>query len=136
MDQLGIPQPYILYTSSAKVKDWLHDFSQENYCIDGDFDKSRGMYGVLMKEGYQYRAVLNAIKKYVETGKKTYVIYHCGAPTKSATLTQKRKRVVRQFEEMRKNLESIGLNVWPVVCMGALPQDRGNESLKKLVVVK
>jgi hypothetical protein len=135
-NQLGVPQPYILYTSSAKVQDWLSNNSRENYCTDGDFDKSRDMYGVQMKEGYQYRAVLNAIKKYVETGKKTYVIYHCGAPSKTATLIQKRKKVVGQFEEMRKNLESIGLNVWPVVYMGALPQDRENDSLKELVVVK
>ncbi len=136
LSELGVPQPYILYTSSAKVQDWLENNSRETYYTDREFDKSRDMYGVQMKEGYQYRVVLNAINKYVETGKKTYVIYHCGAPTKTATLTQKRKKVIENFEEMRKNLKSLGLNVWPIVYMGALPQDRENDDMKELVSVK
>lgn len=134
LQELGVPQPYIIYTSSAKVKDWLSNNSRFEYCTDGEFDESRDMYGVQMKEGYQYRVVMNAIKKYVETGKKTYVIFHCGAPTKKATLTKKRKQVIEKFEEMRKDLESIGATVWPIMYMGALPQDRENDDLKMLVV--
>jgi len=133
LNELGVPQPYIIYTSSAKVQDWLSNNSREDYCTDGEFDESRDMYGVQMKEGYQYRVVLNAIKKYVSTGKKTYVIYHCGAPTQKATLTEKRKKVIEHFEEMRKDLESIGLTVWPIKYMGALPQDREKDDMRTLV---
>lgn len=133
MKELGVPQPYILYTSSAKVQDWMDNHSQENYCRDGDFDEERDMFGMIMKEGYQYRAVLRAISKYADTGKKSYVMFHCGAPTKKAPLSVKRRKVLEQFDDIRKSMEVCGLKTWPIVVMGALPQDREKENIKQLV---
>ena len=37
--------------------------------------------------------VMNAMQTYVETGKKTYVICHCGAPTKKQNFSIKRKKM-------------------------------------------
>ena len=133
-ESAGIEQPYVLYTSPKKVQDWLDNNSREEYCLDGEFDTARDMYGALMKEGYQYRTVLNAVSKYVQTGKKTYVIYHCGAPTKKSGFLEKRNQVIMGFENIRENLSACGMNVWPIEYMGALPQDREKDNFKSLVI--
>lgn len=133
LDELDIPQPYILYTSTAKVESWLDNHSRQNYCIGGEFDVERDMYGIVMKEGYQYRAVLNAIDNYIKTGKYTYVLSHCGAPTKKATLDAKRYQISDGFKKIKDNLELCGMNIWPIVEMGYLPQDREKDDLKELI---
>jgi hypothetical protein len=133
MEALGIETPYILYTSTPKVQDWLKNHSRKDYVVNGEFDNNRKMYGTVMKEGYQYRTIWNAIKNYTDTGYRTYVIYHCGAPTKKSSLNQKRKQVIENFEDMRRRLEKMGLKKWPIVYMGALPQDRENDDMKELV---
>ena len=131
--ELGVELPYILYTSVPKVQDWINNHSKEEYVIGGEFDKERDMYGVQMKEGYQWRAVINAIITYANTGKKTYVICHCGAPTKKQTFSIKRKKILEVFDNLQSSLEKLGLKIWPIVVLGALPQDRKNENLKVLV---
>ena len=131
--ELGVELPYILYTSVPKVQDWINNHSKEEYVIGGEFDNERDMYGVQMKEGYQWRAVINAIITYANTGKKTYVICHCGAPTKKQTFSIKRKKILEVFDNLQSSLEKLGLKIWPIVVLGALPQDRKNENLKELV---
>lgn len=120
----GIEEDFTIYTSTTNIKDWLKNKNQENYVVDGEYDKERGMYGVTMKEGYQYRTVLAAIKKYAEEGKKTYVIFHCSAPTKKATLAKKRANVVKEFNNIQSSFSKLGMNVWPIHIMGALPQNK------------
>ena len=140
LEELSIPIPYTIYTSTAKIKTWLSNNSKEEYKIDGEFDKERDMFGVTMKEGYQYRTVLYAIKRFVEEkslfgGKKTYVIGHCGSPTKVKSLAVKRKHIVEEFDAIKNNLISLGMEPekWPIVYMGSLPQDNDNEDKKILV---
>jgi hypothetical protein len=91
------------------------------------------MYGVLCKEGYQYRAVLAAIKRYAETGKHTYIIGHFSVPTSKATLQVKRKQFIDELQGILTSLQSCGLTVFPLHLLGFLPQDRENENLKVLV---
>ena len=134
LTELGVQSPYILYTSAPKAQDWIDNHSREEYVIGGEFDSDRDMYGIVMKEGYQYRAVMNAYQTYKETGKFTEVIFHCGAPTKNATFDKKRKQVMKGFEDIRSSLEYAGVNVvWPIKVLGALPQDRESENVKLLV---
>jgi hypothetical protein len=135
MEELNTPQPYILYTSTAKIQDWLKNHCSDSYSIEGEYDDRRKMVGVHIKEGYQYRAVIAAIERYVKTGNKTYVIGHFSAPTKRATLETKRKQFIKEFNDIRGALEHCGLSTWPIEVMGFLPQDRENENLKKLVKV-
>ena len=135
LKELGVKLPYILYTSASKAQDWIDNHSKEEYVIGGEFDHDLDMYGVLMKEGYQWRIVMNAILTYNATGKKTYVLLHCGAPTKKQTFSIKREKAMKIFSHFRSVLTSEGLKVWPVVVLGALPQDRKNENLKELVKV-
>jgi hypothetical protein len=133
MEELNTPQPYILYTSTPRIQQWLDNHSSEAYCIEGEYDDKRGMAGVHIKEGYQYRAVIAAIQRYYKEGKRTYVIGHFSPPTKKATLESKRKQFVKEFDDIRIALESCGLNTWPIEVMGFLPQDKEKESLKILV---
>jgi len=135
LKELGVKLPYILYTSKSKVQDWIDNHSKIDYIIGGEYDAERDMYGVQMKEGYQWRVVINAIITYAATGKKTYVIFHCGAPTKKQTFSIKREKVLKIFANLRSALEKTGLKVWPIVVLGALPQDRKNDNLKELVKV-
>ena len=135
MEALNTPQPYILYTSTPRVQQWLDNHSSESYCIEGEYDDKRGMVGVHIKEGYQYRVVIAAIERYYKTGERTYVIGHFSAPTKKATLNSKRKKFIQEFDDIRKALESCGLNIWPIEIMGFLPQDKEKDNLKKLVKV-
>jgi len=133
LKELGVQSPYILYTSAPKAQDWIDNHSREEYVIGGEFDSDRDMYGIVMKEGYQYRAVMNAYKTYEDTGKFTEVIFHCGAPSKKATFDKKRKQVMEGFETIRKSLKHAGVKVWPIKVLGALPQDRDVDNLKLLV---
>ncbi len=133
LKELGVKLPYILYTSKSKVEEWIENHSKEDYVIGEKFDHERDMYGVQMKEGYDWRVVMNAMQTYVETGKKTYVLVHCGAPTSKQNFSIKRKKVLARFEHWRSVYAAMGVKVWPVVVMGALPQDRKNENLKVLV---
>jgi hypothetical protein len=135
MEELDTPQPYILYTSTPRIQQWLDNHSRENYSIEGEYDAKRDMYGVHIKEGYQYRAVIAAIQRYAKTGKFTYVIGHFSAPTKKATLNVKRKQFIDEFDSIRLAMENCGLTTWPIVVMGFLPQDKEHDKLKQLVKV-
>ena len=135
MDDCETPQPYIFYTSKVRVKDWINNHSKEDYVVDGDYDSDRDMYGVAMKEGYQKRSVVEAIERYKETGKFTYVIGHLGAPTKKSTFESKRENFLERFEEIKEAMENCGLTIWPIVVMGFLPQNKEVDNLKVLVIV-
>lgn len=135
MEDLNTPQPYILYTSTPKIQQWLDNHSSENYVIEGEYDAKRDMYGVHCKEGYQYRVVIAACERYLKTGKFTYVMGHFSAPTAKKDLKTKRKQFIQEFENIRKALENCGLSVWPIVIEGFYPQDKENENLKRLVKV-
>ena len=132
---LGVEQPFITYTSTPKIENWIKNHSREEYVINNDYDKDRDLHVVTMKEGYQYRVVSNAFQTYKETKKKTGVIFHCGSPTKKATLYKKRKQVLEGFNEIRENMESCGLKIWPIEVIGALPQDRESDNIKELVKI-
>ena len=132
LKELGVKLPYILYTSKSKVEDWISNHSKEEYVIGEKFDHERDMYGVQMKEGYDWRVVMNAMQTFAETGKKTYVICHCGAPTKKQNFTIKRKNIVLRFDHWKSVYTKMGVTTWPIVLMGALPQDRKNDNMKVL----
>ena len=133
LSELGVKLPYILYTSTPKVQDWIDIHSRDEYVINNELDKERDVYSIVMKEGYQYRAVLKAYQTYEETGKKTGVIFHCGAPTAKATLNKKRDKVLQDFNSLKKTLFSCGTKIWPIEILGALPQDREKDNIKELI---
>ena len=130
---LGVEQPFITYTSTPKIENWIKNHSKEEYVINNDYDKDRDLHVVTMKEGYQYRVVSNAFQTYKETKKRTGVIFHCGSPTKKATLNKKRDKVLQDFNSLKKTLFSCGTKIWPIEILGALPQDREKDNIKELI---
>ena len=137
MEDNDTPQPYILYTSVPKVEDWLENHSAVHlelpYSIKAKFDVNRNMYGVVVKEGYQNRTVVEAVKRYKETGKKTYIIGHCGGPTGVQTIKVKRKQFVMGYKEIEAAFQHVGARIFPIKIIGFLPQDREVENLKVLI---
>ena len=133
MEQTNTPQPFRIFTSTPRIRQWFENHSSEQYSIEGEYDAVRDMYGVHIKEGYQYRVVISAIERYSKTGKFTYVIGHFSAPTKKATLHSKRIKFQLEFDRIKTALESCGLSIWPIVIMGYFPQDKEKENAKVLV---
>jgi len=135
MEEAGTPQPYILYTSVPKIQDWIDNHSRVEYKVGGEYNSETDTYGVCIGEGYQYRVIMQAITRYVDTGKYTDLIGHVGAPTAKATLEIKRKNFVEKLEKHKRELKSCGLEVFPLRVIGFLPQERGKENLKGLLSV-
>lgn len=133
MEEAGTPQPYILYTSVPKIQDWIDNHSSIEHKIGGEFNPETDTYGVCIGEGYQYRVIMQAVARYVETGKYTDLIGHVGAPTAKATLETKRRKFMTQLEQHKHELKMCGLKVFPLNVIGFLPQERGIENLKELV---
>jgi len=133
MEDNDTPQPYILYTSIPKIEDWLENHSKFDYVIKAEFDINRNMYGVVVKEGYQNRTAVEAVKRYKETGKKTYIIGHCGGPTPKHSFKVKRKQFVMQYKEIEAAFKHCGARIFPIKIIGFLPQDREVENLKVLI---
>ena len=130
------PQPFILYTSQPKIQDWVDvHYIGEDFAKDGELDPIRDQYGVVVKEGYQERTFVAALKRFKETGKKTYIIGHCGAPTAKMTLAQKRKQFVQQYKEIEYAFAACGGKYFPITIQGFLPQEKGNENLQHLITV-
>lgn len=133
MEDVNTPQPYYIYTSPARVQQWLDNHSSEEYIIGGDEDKDRDMYGAVVKEGYQYRAIIAAMRRYVDEGKYTYFIGHCATPTSKATLSKKRKQFLKELNDIKYVMEKCGLTTFPIEVMGFLPQFKEKENWKVLV---
>ena len=136
MEEVGTPQPYIIYTSVPKIQDWIANHSSYEYKIGGEYNEELDTYGVCIGEGYQYRVIMQAITRYVETGKYTDLIGHVGAPTSKSPLDLKRLKFIQQLNQHKTALEHCGLKVFPLNVLGFLPQDRVTENLKELVVCK
>ena len=126
------PQKFQFY-SPSKAQQWLDNNSSEEYVI-GEFDTKRNMYGYLVKEGYQYRFVMNAIRNYAKYGKKSYCIVHVGSPSGKSTIEVKRKQFIEELEEITQNFLAVsnsGTIAWEV--MGFLPQIVSVEDWKTLI---
>ena len=59
-EDANTPQKYAYYNKS-KAELWIQNHSKEHYVL-GDFDTQRDQHSYLVKEGYQYRFVVNAIE--------------------------------------------------------------------------
>jgi hypothetical protein len=127
------PQDFILYPTIARIEQWVENHSDSNYKVDGGFDVSRNMYGVVCKEGQQSSTVLQAVKRFRDSGKRTYVIGHFGPIKKRGTIESLREKYVQEFDNIRESLEHAGLTEWPIQILGYLPQVSDTEPLSSLV---
>ena len=132
MHDNGIPQRFFFY-SPAQAIEWNENYSKGGYQFGGEWDSKRKMNGFLCKEGYLYRTVWRAMKKFVKDGEKSYVVSHMGAPTKSATLSQKRENFQSELDSMKEIMKGVGVTEDFLEHLGSLPQDRDSDNWTKLV---
>jgi hypothetical protein len=134
LEDCGTPQRYAFY-NKGKAELWLENHSKENYVI-GDLDEARDMYGYLVKEGYQYRFVVNAIRHYAETAKHTYCLAHMGSPSEKSTIPMKRKQFREELDSILGDFKKCGMKkVNFIHVMGALPQERKIDNWKELIKI-
>jgi len=108
----------------------VNNFVQKktNYVTSGEFDKKRKSFGWSVLEGYEYEYVMNAARKFSETGTTSYFICHTKSPTESFPLKEKRDKMINNFQKLEtalldvmKYYEKHQTFPWQVV--GFLPQD-------------
>lgn len=133
LEDCGTPQKYSFYNKS-KAQVWLENHSKNEYVIGG-LDIEKDQYGFLVKEGYQYRFVVNAIRNYAETGRHSYCIAHMGAPTANSTIPDKRIKFREELESILSNFKKCGMKLDFIHIAGALPQEKGIDNWKKLVQI-
>tara|TARA_Y100001937_G_C7078726_1_gene311867 strand:- start:29 stop:1018 length:990 start_codon:yes stop_codon:yes gene_type:complete len=140
LEDCGTPQKYSFYNKS-KAQTWLENHSKKDYVIGGlDIDKDQ--YGFLVKEGYQYRFVVNAIRNYADTydektktGKHSYCIAHMGAPTANSSIPDKRIKFREELDSILADFKKCGMKTDFIHIAGALPQEKGIDDWKKLIQI-
>tara|TARA_B100000780_G_C21045621_1_gene419742 strand:+ start:155 stop:1117 length:963 start_codon:yes stop_codon:yes gene_type:complete len=131
MEDIGTPQKYAFYNQS-KFNLWLKNNCSNTYST-GKLDEDRDMYGYLVKAGYQYRFVMNAIKHFAKTGKHSYCIAHVGAPSENNSIPQQRAKFRKELGSLLENLKTCGMKSDFIHIEGALPQEHGIDNWKQLV---
>jgi len=97
----GIYQDVVTYTAKDAFK-WISD--NTDYTVAGELDRKRNQYGWTVLEGYQQEYVMNAIRKFAETGKESYFVCHTKAPTDKMDLDAKRVNMNDVFEQIEFDL--------------------------------
>jgi hypothetical protein len=133
LEDSNTPQKYAFYNKS-KAQLWIDNHSKEEWVIGG-VDVPRNQHGFLVKEGYQYRFVMNAINEYAETGRHSYCIAHMGAPSGNSTIPQKRIKFRQELDYLLNNLRLCGMDTNFIHIAGALPQERNIDNWKSLVKI-
>jgi hypothetical protein len=121
----GAYQDVVTYTADDAFA-WIAD--NTDYSVAGNYDAKRKKYGWTVLETYEYEYVMNAIRKFAETGRESYFICHTKAPTEKRNLSTRRKDIVEEFDylsncliEVFKFYEKNGRFPWG--SEGYLPQD-------------
>ena len=137
MSLAGTYRAIITYTAKD-AREWID--TNTDYTHDGIYDPKRKAFGWSVKEGYDYDAIVNAIKKYSLEGKESYFVLHTKSPTAKSTIHDKRESLMSAFTAWETYLVDVveyynenGHFPWHVEAF--LPQDQENEDSKELVSV-
>jgi hypothetical protein len=125
----GAYQDVVTYTASDAFK-WLDDNTSFTYA--GNYDANNRAYGWTVLEGYEQEYIMNAIKKYAETGRESYFICHTKPPTEKMDLEDKRASMLQSFKTIENNLKEVihyynKNGKFPWQTKGFLPQDHKAE---------
>jgi hypothetical protein len=125
----GTYQDVVTYTAKD-VKSWVN--KNTSMKIGGEYDARRKKHGWSVLEGYEYEYLMNATRKFAETGKESYFICHTKAPTAQESLDFKRNKIIEKFELLESCLVDVfefyqenGRFPWDV--QGFLPADKVRE---------
>jgi len=135
-EDMNTPQKFD-YWNKPKFDLWLLNHCSEKYIIGGNLDTERNMIGHLVKHGYEYRFIVNAIRDFANKGKHSYCIAHMGEPTKNSSIPHKRIKFKEEIESLKSNLIKCGMpNANFIHILGYLPQEHGIDDWKKLISPK
>jgi hypothetical protein len=104
MRKSGTYQDIVTYTAKDTFN-WIN--SKTDYVVAGNYDNKRDKYGWTVLEGYQYEYIMNATRKYAETGKESYFICHTKAPTEKMDLNAKRINMQKVFQDLESDLVEV-----------------------------
>ena len=104
MRKSGTYQDIVTYTAKDTFN-WIN--SNTDYVVAGNYDNKRDKYGWTVLEGYQYEYIMNATRKYAETGKESYFICHTKAPTEKMDLDAKRINMQKVFQDLEADLVEV-----------------------------
>jgi hypothetical protein len=121
----GTYQDVVTYTAKDAFT-WIAE--NTDYTVAGKLDRKRNKFGWTVLEGYQQEYVMNAIRKFSDTGKESYFVCHTKAPTDKMDLNDKRTNIVDSFEQIEidllKVMDFYSKNKrFPWNTEGFLPQD-------------
>lgn len=124
-----VHQDFVTYTAQD-VKDFIK-FEKVDISIGGEFDHKRKEFGWSVLEGYPHEFVLNAAKRYAETGNKSYFTFHTYRPLDNETVQDKRNKMHMHLTSVEESIlkavehyQEHGVFPWRV--HGYLPQDVAN----------
>lgn len=122
----------ITYTAQD-VEDFL--LKNTDYVCGGNFDFKRKKVGWSVLEGYEYEFLVNATRRFAETGIESYFTLHTKSPTEKYGVKDRRNKMVQQFSDLEQALIKVfdyhkvnGKFPWNIE--GYLPQDIGNQEDK------
>jgi len=125
-----VHQDFVTYTAQDVV-DFIKG-QRLDIVVGGNFDHKRKEFGWSVLEGYPHEFVLNAAKKYAETGNKSYFTFHTYRPLDKQTVKDKREKMLSHLSSVEESLvkaveyyQEHGVFPWRV--NGYLPQDISNE---------
>ena len=113
----------------------VQDFLSKNtdYVSGGDFDFKRKKVGWSVLEGYEYEFLVNATKRFAETGIESYFTLHTKSPTEKYDVKERRKKMRQTFSDLEQAFIKVfhyykQNGKFPWHTEGYLPQDiRGQE---------
>lgn len=124
-----VHQDFVTYTAQD-VKDFIK-FEKVDISVGGEFDHKRKEFGWSVLEGYPHEFVLNAAKRYAETGNKSYFTFHTYRPLDNETVQDKRNKMHMHLTSVEESIlkavehyQEHGVFPWRV--HGYLPQDVAN----------
>jgi len=122
---IAVYSDVVTYTASDVV-DFVN--KKTDLVTQGEYDDARNKYGWSVLEGYEYEYVMNAAKKFAETGRTSYFVCHTKSPTEKFPIDIKRQKMAGQFSKLEKDLiqvfkyhQKTGKFPWEIC--GFLPQN-------------
>ena len=125
MADKGTPFKYAFW-NDTKMELWNDNTLDSNipkYVSGGKWDEKREMWGYSSSINGLSRTYGQAIRKYAQTGFKSYVILHFGNPSARVPMISKRLNGVEEYCTLRSEYAEVyGKNVEVLKVMGAMPQ--------------
>jgi len=125
MADKGTPFKYAFW-NDTKIGLWVDNQLSDSchkFVSGGKWDEKREMWGYSSSINGLGRTYGQAIRKYAQTGHKSYVILHFGNPSAKVPMMAKRLNGIEEYCTLRSEYAEVyGKNVEVLKVMGAMPQ--------------